>query len=109
MKINKDLFMAAAMALAVPASPLVGCGGASSGSGTVHEGDSTGPADERDCSVEDCSDLRGPSDERDCSVDDCSYLRGPADERDCSVEDCSDLRGPSDERDCSVDDCSDLY
>ena len=65
MKINKDLFMAAAMALATPSSPLVGC--AASG-GEVPEassgGEGSGPADERDCSVEDCSDLWGPSDER---------------------------------------------
>ena len=36
MKINRDLFMAAAMALAVPTSPLVGCatsGAAGSGQG----------------------------------------------------------------------------
>lgn len=110
MKINRDLFMAAAMALAIPSSPLVGCAttGSSSAGASAGEEGATGPAEERDCSVEDCSDLRGPADERDCSVEDCSDLMGPADERDCSVEDCSDLRGPADERDCGVEDCSDL-
>lgn len=97
MKVNRELFMAAAMAMAIPASPLglVACGGAgaSNGDGTT----TSGPTDERDCSVEDCSDLMGPADERDCSVEDCSDLAGPADERDCGVEDCSDLRGPADE------------
>ena len=81
MKINRELFVAAAMALAIPTGA-VGCGGASSGSGsTVADEESTGPADERDCSVQDCSDLTGPSDERDCSVQDCSDLTGPAEEQ----------------------------
>ena len=91
MKINRELFVAAAMALAIPGTAL-GCGGASAGTGdTVADEESSGPTDERDCSVEDCSDLTGPTDERDCSVEDCSDLTGPPDERDCGVEDCSDL------------------
>ena len=94
MKVNRELFMAAAMAMSIPASPmaLVGCGGSTASSGDTT---TSGPAEERDCSVEDCSDLTGPSQERDCSVEDCSDLTGPAQERDCSVEDCSDLGGPS--------------
>ena len=90
MKINRELFVAAAMALAIPGTAL-GCGGASAGTGdTVADEESTGPTDERDCSVEDCSDLTGPTDERDCSVEDCSDLTGPTDERDFCVEDGSD-------------------
>ena len=56
MKIDKELFMAAAMALAMPASPLALTGCASTAS-SREDSTTPGPAEERDCSVEDCSDL----------------------------------------------------